>query len=87
MLQDIGARAADFAHLSGRYKLTLLIGDAVLSNSFSWEVADVSLTFASTGSQEATPSEVPDVYKPKSEIKVSIINFIYILSNNRTLNC
>lgn len=71
MWQDIGARAADFAHLTGRYTLTLLIGDAVLSNSFSWEVADVSLTFSGTATAASTPGETPEVYKPKSEIKVS----------------
>ncbi|KAF4529722.1 hypothetical protein B566_EDAN015351 [Ephemera danica] len=65
---DIGSRAGDFLHLSGRYTLALLVGDAVLSNSFLWEVAEVSLSFASTGSVSST-TQSSDMYKPKSEIK------------------
>jgi hypothetical protein len=48
----------------------LLVGDAVLSNSFSWEVAEVSLTFASSGSVEKVSEKPSDVYRPKPEIKV-----------------
>lgn len=42
---DVGARGADFGHRSGSYALELLVGDASLSNSFRWTVADLELKF------------------------------------------
>ncbi|KFB36663.1 AGAP007638-PA-like protein [Anopheles sinensis] len=45
---DVGARAVDFAHKSGLYELRLIVGDALLSNSFQWYLADVELKFPAT---------------------------------------
>lgn len=42
---DVGARGADFGHRSGAYGLDLIVGDASLSNSFRWSVADIELKF------------------------------------------
>lgn len=42
---DVGARGADFGHRSGAYILELLVGDASLSNSFRWPVANLELKF------------------------------------------
>ncbi|XP_059484421.1 dolichyl-diphosphooligosaccharide--protein glycosyltransferase subunit 2 [Neocloeon triangulifer] len=65
---DIGARASDFEQQSGKYRLELLVGDAVLGNSFSWQVGEVALTFTSGGS--APPLvDIQQIYKPKPEIK------------------
>ncbi|CAB3360708.1 Hypothetical predicted protein [Cloeon dipterum] len=64
---DVGARASDFQHQSGKYRLELLVGDAVLANSFSWQVAEASLTFAPAAS--APELDFHKVYKPKPEIK------------------
>jgi hypothetical protein len=51
--------------------MELIVGDAVLSNSFSWEVADVVLKFS-----DSIPASnlVRDqyLYTPKPEIKVCI---------------
>lgn len=43
---DVGARGADFGHRSGVYALELIVGDASLSNSFRWAVADLELKFS-----------------------------------------
>ncbi|KAJ6643479.1 Dolichyl-diphosphooligosaccharide--protein glycosyltransferase subunit 2 [Pseudolycoriella hygida] len=44
---DVGARSADFGHNSGLYSMDLIVGDASLSNSFKWYVADIQLKFSS----------------------------------------
>uniref|UniRef100_A0A2M3YZ40 Dolichyl-diphosphooligosaccharide--protein glycosyltransferase subunit 2 n=1 Tax=Anopheles braziliensis TaxID=58242 RepID=A0A2M3YZ40_9DIPT len=45
---DVGARASDFGHKSGTYEIVLIVGDALLANSFQWLVGDVELKFTST---------------------------------------
>ncbi|ETN61184.1 ribophorin ii [Anopheles darlingi] len=45
---DVGARASDFGHKSGTYEIILIVGDALLANSFQWLVGDVELKFTST---------------------------------------
>uniref|UniRef100_A0A182J203 Dolichyl-diphosphooligosaccharide--protein glycosyltransferase subunit 2 n=1 Tax=Anopheles atroparvus TaxID=41427 RepID=A0A182J203_ANOAO len=45
---DVGARAVDFGHKSGLYELRLIVGDALLSNSFQWYLADLELKFPTT---------------------------------------
>jgi len=42
---DVGARSKDFKHLSGKYSVDLIVGDAVVENPISWTLADVVLTF------------------------------------------
>jgi len=42
---DIGAKAKDFRNLSGKYTVDLIIGDAVIENPISWNLAEVQLTF------------------------------------------
>ncbi|XP_308231.5 dolichyl-diphosphooligosaccharide--protein glycosyltransferase subunit 2 [Anopheles gambiae] len=49
---DVGARAADFGHKSGLYEVRLIVGDALLSNSFQWHLADLELKFAAGDSQQ-----------------------------------
>lgn len=68
-LQDVGSKASEFGYLSGLYSMELIVGDAVLSNSFSWEVADVVLKFSDSA---PVPSSSKDqyLYAPKPEIKV-----------------
>jgi hypothetical protein len=50
--------------------MELLVGDSVLSNSFSWEVASVALTFSSGSGSEVSDNDHQKMYKPKPEIKV-----------------
>ncbi|XP_054265944.1 dolichyl-diphosphooligosaccharide--protein glycosyltransferase subunit 2-like [Macrosteles quadrilineatus] len=63
---DMGAKAADFGQLSGTYSLNLIVGDVILSNSFSWLLADTKLKLA-LDSTQAPPST--SIYQPKPEIK------------------
>ncbi|XP_065086141.1 dolichyl-diphosphooligosaccharide--protein glycosyltransferase subunit 2 [Ochlerotatus camptorhynchus] len=42
---DVGARSNDFGYKSGVYSVELIVGDALISNSFRWLLADVSLKF------------------------------------------
>lgn len=54
---DVGARGADFGHRSGVYSVVIIVGDASISNSFKWHVADIELKFAQdavTGNAEST---------------------------------
>lgn len=65
---DVGARSADFGHRSGVYALELIVGDASLSNSFRWLVADVQLRFAQPAS--AAPGDAAAVNRaPRAEIE------------------
>jgi oligosaccharyltransferase complex subunit delta (ribophorin II) len=70
-LQDVGSKASEFGYLSGLYSMELIVGDAVLSNSFSWKVADVVLRFSDTVPAPG-PTKDQYLYAPKPEIKVCI---------------
>lgn len=61
---DVGARGNDFGHKSGVYSVELIVGDALISNSFRWLLADVSLKF--TG--EVTKETANSVRQPLPEI-------------------
>ncbi|RWS24210.1 Dolichyl-diphosphooligosaccharide--protein glycosyltransferase subunit 2-like protein [Leptotrombidium deliense] len=52
---NMNTRAKDFSHVSGKYTVSLIIGDAVVSNPFVWKISSVKLTFPS--SREATQTE------------------------------
>ena len=64
---DLGAKAKDFGHRSGKYKLNLLVGDAVISNPVDWHVADVDLSFPATG--ESPSASDADTSKARPEIR------------------
>lgn len=69
---DVGARSADFGHKSGHYSMELIVGDALLANSFVWKFADAQLKFAqepNLGSQpvrKALPEIVHKFREPES---------------------
>lgn len=65
---DVGSKASEFGYLSGLYSMELIVGDAVLSNSFSWKVADVVLRFSDTVPAPG-PTKDQYLYAPKPEIK------------------
>lgn len=52
---DVGARSADFGHKSGQYSMELIVGDALLANSFVWKFADAQLKFSNEPSKSAQP--------------------------------
>lgn len=61
---DVGARSADFGHKSGIYSVELIVGDALISNSFKWLVADVNIKFGSDAPKESTTTS----RQPRQEI-------------------
>uniref|UniRef100_A0A182RFP5 Dolichyl-diphosphooligosaccharide--protein glycosyltransferase subunit 2 n=1 Tax=Anopheles funestus TaxID=62324 RepID=A0A182RFP5_ANOFN len=66
---DVGARASDFGHKSGLYEVRLIVGDALLSNSFQWHLADLELKFAvSEGQQQSASADAASSRKPLPEI-------------------
>lgn len=66
---DVGARASDFRYKSGLYEVYLIIGDALLSNSFQWHLADLELKFsASEGQQQSVSADAVSLRKPLPEI-------------------
>lgn len=56
-MQDVGSKSIDFNHKSGLYHMELIVGDALLSNSFKWHIADINLKF----SQEAISAGICSV--------------------------
>lgn len=64
---DVGARGSDFGHRSGLYSVVLIVGDASLSNSFKWHVADIELKFSQESA--AASSESNNITRqPRPEI-------------------
>ncbi|XP_043477355.1 dolichyl-diphosphooligosaccharide--protein glycosyltransferase subunit 2 [Leptopilina heterotoma] len=70
----LATAAKNFGHQSGDYNVELVIGDAVLSNSFQWNLGTVNLKFPEpTAAELAEKSSVykdkQNMYQPKPEIK------------------
>ncbi|XP_015594118.1 dolichyl-diphosphooligosaccharide--protein glycosyltransferase subunit 2 [Cephus cinctus] len=73
----LATAASTFGYQSGDYNLELVVGDAVLSNSFQWTVAEVSLKFPELPAPEpfvqtgkSVPyKQKPLIYTPLPEIK------------------
>lgn len=66
---DLAAKAKDFLHLSGRYSMDLIVGDAVIENPTVYQVAELQLSFASSSGPAKTP-KTAEMYLVKPEIKV-----------------
>lgn len=63
---DVGAKQGDFKQLSGVYAAELIVGDVVISNSFSWHFADVNLKLPLDASKLPAPYSL---HKPKPVIE------------------
>ncbi|XP_073991752.1 oligosaccharide transferase delta subunit [Rhodnius prolixus] len=63
---DIGAKSHELGHLSGLYKVELIVGDNYVANSFRWLIADVKLNF---GVEHPAKSQTQSIFKTKPEIK------------------
>lgn len=82
---QVGNAGQIFNHQSGEYAVHLIIGDALLSNSFEWYLADVSLKFPDKSANDvATNDKAAPGYKqkasnysPKPEIKVILFLFFF----------
>lgn len=89
MFQPLATAAKNFGHQSGDYNVELVIGDAVLSNSFQWNLGTVNLKFPEpTAAEHAEKSSVfkdkQNMYQPKPEIKVKMK--IFIISRKQGAN-
>jgi oligosaccharyltransferase complex subunit delta (ribophorin II) len=60
---DVSSKAKEFGSKSGKYSVSLIVGDAVVSNPVNWNLADISLKFP-----DAPAISVP-LNKPKPEIR------------------
>ena len=81
---DLASKAKDFQHLSGKYSMDLIVGDAVIENPTVWTVADLKLSFgASTSAPAGQPGPAAQMYQPKPEIKVKHRNCHQHCSGNK----
>lgn len=63
---DVSAKAKEFGGKSGKYSISLIIGDFVISNPINWNLADIKLEFPAAGSEEAAAkTESPNKAKPE----------------------
>ena len=42
---DVSAKSKEFGFKSGKYSISVIIGDSVVSNPIDWNLADVQLQF------------------------------------------
>jgi len=64
---DVSSKAKEFGGKSGKYSLSLIVGDAVVSNPLNWHIADIDLQFPAVESGKGSAQESPN--KPKPEIR------------------
>jgi len=62
---DVNAKAKEFGSISGTYNINLIVGDPVITNSFSWNVGKVHIKFADDASPRKDHSAD---YKPRPVI-------------------
>ncbi|XP_064480228.1 dolichyl-diphosphooligosaccharide--protein glycosyltransferase subunit 2-like [Ornithodoros turicata] len=64
---DLHLKAKDLGYLSGKYSLSLIVGDAVVDNPFQWTLATLELSLP----QNPNPpkEDAVNVHVPKQEIK------------------
>lgn len=61
---DLGTAAADLNSKSGEYLITVVVGDAVITNPTAWEAAKINIAFP-----EADVGKEANIYDPKPEIR------------------
>lgn len=74
----MGTAAVNFGYQSGDYDVELIIGDAVISNPFRFNIGTVTLKFPEVTSMEDTDKNIsykqkPNMYTTKPEIKVTLL--------------
>lgn len=65
---NIGQKAKDFEHLSGRYTINLIVGDSTISNPFVWKIGTIKLTLPGKATNNAKKEMLSAYYEPKPEI-------------------
>ncbi|XP_040074114.3 dolichyl-diphosphooligosaccharide--protein glycosyltransferase subunit 2 [Ixodes scapularis] len=63
---DLHLKAKEMGYLSGKYDLSLIIGDAVIANPLKWTLASLALSFPPNPSP---PKDTVDIHAPRPEIK------------------
>ncbi|XP_026680294.1 dolichyl-diphosphooligosaccharide--protein glycosyltransferase subunit 2 [Diaphorina citri] len=71
---DLGAKSSVLNHQSGVYSVSLIVGDAVVANSFVWDIATIQLKLTESPSPAASHTSKQLYYKPKPEITVSYLD-------------
>jgi len=61
---DLGQAAQDFNSKSGAYSLSVILGDAVITNPTNWHAVDIDINFPAADS-----SKDPGLYEAKPEIR------------------
>jgi len=83
---DLNSAAGDFNSKAGDYSVSLVLGDAVISNPTRWVAATVSINFPEN--EESAP---PSIYDPRPEIthlfRAPEARTAPIISNSFTLLC
>lgn len=64
---DLHLKAKELGYLSGKYDLSLIVGDAVIANPLHWTVASLDLTLPPNPSPPK--EDTVNVYAPRPEIK------------------
>jgi len=64
---NLQTRAKDLNYMNGLYDISLIIGDAVISNPIQWKIAKIRLQLSSQ--QSSPPEERVSPFSPKPEIK------------------
>ena len=65
---DLGSKGKDFGGRSGKYEIHLIVGDAVISNPFSWHVGDINIKLPALDAPVVEDSSATKS-GPKPEIK------------------
>ena len=55
---DVSAKAKEFGSKSGKYSVSLIVGDAVVSNPINWNLADISLKFPGMYTMESAVGDI-----------------------------
>jgi len=68
---NLQSKAKEFNFASGQYHLSLIVGDAAITNSFVWKVCDAQLTFPPhpSGEEPSPAAPASAAFVPKKEIK------------------
>ncbi|KAI2808529.1 proteasome regulatory particle base subunit [Blomia tropicalis] len=66
---NLQVRSKDFNNLSGKYKLSLIIGDALVMNSINWQMATIQIQFSAGSQPTSTGSSTSSEYTAKPEIR------------------
>jgi len=64
---DVSAKSKEFGFKSGKYSISVIIGDSVVSNPIDWNLADVQLQFPAV--DDATMSKAAPGNQAKPEIR------------------